>query len=285
MYLEHGKPDWFGKLITKIFGDLQAPGIHTELRSARFALGESPALRDKEFPKPPLSLRSAPSECIWSSSLLDKYIDAVRAGKDISPAYPGAAKDLSVAIKHALEAIHGLPKAMVMGSIWPWVEALLLSEERIKHVTTTDYCLPKCNPDLKEKITCHPARNLTALEKASFDIIVSFSSLEHDGLGRYEDPINPTGHLAALHEMRAMLKVNGYLLLGVPVCPVDHTVFNAHRMFGPRFIDVLKEMFVLEGFVWNGEKSHTLSPVCLTSWWIPYIPFAYQPVMILRKSG
>jgi hypothetical protein len=267
MYLDHRNSDWFGRSVTKIFGDLQAPRIH------------------KEFSTPP--------ECIWSSDLIDKYIAAIKAKKDISPAYPGAAKDVEVGIKHALEVMEGSPKTMVMGSIWPWVEALLLAEERIKHVTTTDYCLPKCNPDLKDRITCHDARyalggnlarNLSSPEQASFDLIVSFSSLEHDGLGRYGDPINPIGHLAALHEMRGILKAGGYLLLGVPIAPFDHTVFNAHRMFGPRFIDTLKEMFVLEAFIWNGEKRNSLSPVCLTSSWIPFIPYAYQPVMVLRKS-
>lgn len=34
--------------------------------------------------------------------------------------------------------------------------------------------------------------------EASFDAIVSFSGLEHDGLGRYGDPLNPYGDLSAM---------------------------------------------------------------------------------------
>ena len=34
-------------------------------------------------------------------------------------------------------------------------------------------------------------------ERLNFDVIVSHSSLEHSGLGRYGDPLNPWGDLIA----------------------------------------------------------------------------------------
>ena len=34
-------------------------------------------------------------------------------------------------------------------------------------------------------------------EKLNFDVTVTFSSLEHSGLGRYGDPLNPWGDLIA----------------------------------------------------------------------------------------
>ena len=45
----------------------------------------------------------------------------------------------------------------------------------------------------------------TALS-AAFDVVLSISSFEHDGLGRYGDPLNPDGDLAAMRSTRRLLK-------------------------------------------------------------------------------
>ena len=49
-----------------------------------------------------------------------------------------------------------------------------------------------------------------------FDAAFSFSSFEHDGLGRYGDPLNPDGDLEAMALWRSYLKPGGLML---PNCP------------------------------------------------------------------
>lgn len=64
------------------------------------------------------------------------------------------------------------------------------------------------------------------------DSALSISSFEHDGLGRYGDPINPNGDLIAMRELlKRSLKPGGILYLSVPI-GIDSVVFNAHRIYG-----------------------------------------------------
>ncbi len=41
---------------------------------------------------------------------------------------------------------------------------------------------------------------------AAFDLVLSISSFEHDGLGRYGDPLNPDGDMTAMRNTRRLLK-------------------------------------------------------------------------------
>ena len=69
-------------------------------------------------------------------------------------------------------------------------------------------------------------------EASSFDIALSVSSFDHDGLGRYGDPLNPDGDIEAMGKVLSILKPGGLLFLTVPVGP-DVVVFNLHRRYGP----------------------------------------------------
>ncbi|VDM34294.1 unnamed protein product [Toxocara canis] len=63
------------------------------------------------------------------------------------------------------------------------------------------------------------------------DFVVSFSSIEHSGLGRYGDPLDPIGDLREMQKIQCLLKRGGLLFIGLPV-GVDAVVFNAHRIYG-----------------------------------------------------
>lgn len=66
-----------------------------------------------------------------------------------------------------------------------------------------------------------------------FDGVVSFSSLEHSGLGRYGDSLSPHGDLIAMAQAWCVVKPGGYALVAVPTDYWDHIEFNYHRIYGP----------------------------------------------------
>ena len=57
--------------------------------------------------------------------------------------------------------------------------------------------------------------------------------VEHVGLGRYGDPIDPKGDLKAMAELERALAPRGSLLFVVPVGR-PRIVFNAHRIYSYR---------------------------------------------------
>ncbi len=81
------------------------------------------------------------------------------------------------------------------------------------------------------------AGNLTALGRSEGSI-ASLSCLhvvEHVGLGRYGDPIDPDGSHKALRELQRVLASKGLLYLSLPVGR-ERVCFNAHRVFDPQTI-------------------------------------------------
>ncbi len=54
--------------------------------------------------------------------------------------------------------------------------------------------------------------------------------VEHIGLGRYGDPLDPNGDIKAMHELQRVLAADGNLLFVVPVGR-PRILFNAHRIY------------------------------------------------------
>lgn len=75
------------------------------------------------------------------------------------------------------------------------------------------------------------AASLSGMESDSVESLSSFHAMEHFGLGRYGDKIEPDAYLKAAKSMQRVLKKGGHLYIGVPIGPVDKLVFNAHRIF------------------------------------------------------
>ena len=59
--------------------------------------------------------------------------------------------------------------------------------------------------------------------------------LEHVGLGRYGDPVDPDGHVRAAAELTRVLRPGGSLLFGTPVGR-ERVCFDAHRVFDPETV-------------------------------------------------
>lgn len=82
------------------------------------------------------------------------------------------------------------------------------------------------------------AGNILSLPFAD-DSIGSLSCLhviEHIGLGRYGDPIDPSGSIKAAKELQRVLKSGGRLYLSLPVGR-ERVCFNAHRVHSPETVE------------------------------------------------
>jgi hypothetical protein len=81
------------------------------------------------------------------------------------------------------------------------------------------------------------------------DSLSCLHALEHFGLGRYGDPVDPQGFERGLINMAALLRENGVLYLSVPV-GVSCVEFNAQRIVDPRLVVALarEQRLRLSGF-------------------------------------
>lgn len=68
------------------------------------------------------------------------------------------------------------------------------------------------------------------IESDSQPSISCMHTVEHIGLGRYGDPIDPTGDLKAIKELKRIVKPGGDLLFVTPVGK-PRIEFNAHRIY------------------------------------------------------
>lgn len=64
----------------------------------------------------------------------------------------------------------------------------------------------------------------------SVESISCMHTVEHVGLGRYGDPIDPDGDLKAINELKRVLAPNGSLLFVIPIGK-PKIMFNAHRIY------------------------------------------------------
>jgi SAM-dependent methyltransferase len=81
----------------------------------------------------------------------------------------------------------------------------------------------------------------------SIESLSSLCVVEHIGLGRYGDDLDPRGSEKAIAELKRVLKPGGNLLLSVPVDRECRVYFNAHRAFTPDYLmRLLDGMTVVE---------------------------------------
>lgn len=72
----------------------------------------------------------------------------------------------------------------------------------------------------------------------SIESLSSLCVVEHIGLGRYGDPLDPSGSEKAMCEIQRVLKSGGYCYFSVPILGNTNTVFfNAHRSFSDNYIE------------------------------------------------
>ena len=77
------------------------------------------------------------------------------------------------------------------------------------------------------------ATNLKEIKDNSIDSISCLHAVEHFGLGRYGDPIDPFSCFKAIDSIQRVLAKNGVLYFSVPIANKDEIWFNCQRHFSP----------------------------------------------------
>lgn len=159
---------------------------------------------------------------------------------------------------------------VIVGSTAPWYEAMALSFGA-KSITVFEYSE---RPSFHEKIEYK--RPNECVDK-KFDICFNISSIEHDGLGRYGDPLDPRGDLKTMLEYKNILKEDGLMFLAVPVGE-DRVYYNVHRIYGNIRFPLLVEK-------WTPISYYGFFPGCFESNYNNADATSYQPVVVLKNRG
>lgn len=103
-----------------------------------------------------------------------------------------------------------------------------------------------------------------------FDVLISASSLDHDGLGRYSDPIAPDGDLLSIDYLRSRA---GILLISVPVGQ-DMVDYNVMRIYG-----LVRLPLLLQGF--KIVATYNFDPTKMNAS-VANFRRTYEPVFVLQ---
>jgi len=82
---------------------------------------------------------------------------------------------------------------------------------------------------------------------ASIPSLSCLHVIEHVGLGRYGDPLDPEGSMKGASELQRVLKLGGRLYISVPVGRA-RVCFNAHRVHAPHTIQSFLPALRLKSF-------------------------------------
>lgn len=80
------------------------------------------------------------------------------------------------------------------------------------------------------------ATSLKQIEDDSLESISSLHAIEHFGLGRYGDFIEPQAWKTALKSIQSKVKPGGFFYLGIPIGNKAQINFNMHRVFTPNMV-------------------------------------------------
>ncbi len=91
------------------------------------------------------------------------------------------------------------------------------------------------------------ATNLQGIADHSVQSLSSLHAVEHFGLGRYGDAVNPNACFDAMRALERVLAYDGMLYLSVPVGKEEKLMFNGHRIFSPlTVVKTMEQMQLLE---------------------------------------
>jgi len=156
----------------------------------------------------------------------------------------------------------------IIGSASPWYESMVIAFGGIP--TTIEY---------NKILTDDPRLSILTVEEFNnnpkkFDAVFCISSIEHDGLGRYGDPLNPSADLNFMKKVKEdILKPTGRLFLAIPIGR-DLVTWNRDRVYGKiRFPLLIAGWEVMDSF---GFTPAEFEGVLGT--------YSYQPVFVLQPN-
>ncbi|XP_063401129.1 uncharacterized protein LOC134685362 [Mytilus trossulus] len=173
------------------------------------------------------------SSPVWTVKAIEDLIIEAKEGKLKGNYGEEETNALRDGLKHAPGVKDG--RVMVIGSEFPWVEACVL-EAGAREVVTLEYgSIISEHPKVKTMIPLDFRMRYLNNTLGTFDAIVSFSSLEHSGLGRYGDALNPWGDIIAVARAWCVTKPGGSLTIGVQYdYNHEYLHFNADRVYGKK---------------------------------------------------
>lgn len=167
---------------------------------------------------------------------------------------------------------------LVFGSTQPIVETLLIAFG-VANVTTVEYNLltyshPQITTMTPDQLDAWVG-GAAGLDRR-FDIALSISSFDHDGLGRYGDPLCPDGDLLSNDAVRdRYLKPGGLYFLTVPIGP-DLVIWNLMRRYGPIRLPLLLDGWTeVERIGWSDDLMTTNVSFTQTT----------EPVFVLKSPA
>lgn len=102
--------------------------------------------------------------------------------------------------------------------------------------------------------------NIKTSADGQFESLSCLHTIEHFGLGRYNDPIDPEGHFKGLSQITKLIKPKGVFYLSFPIGK-NKIEFNAHRVIEPKafFEEHLSSLFQLSQFIIIDESCEIIS--------------------------
>jgi hypothetical protein len=210
----------------------------------------------------------------WSEEYLEGYRADIAAGRDGGSYTTAHIAQLRGALRAHADVLNGDARVVVVGTDRPWIEVMLLDEGAARVLTFEYGAIESAHPRISARACRDVAGDFLRGEFEPADAVVSFSSIEHSGLGRYGDALDPEGDVDAMAQVWCMLRPGGLAFIGLPMTcqDVGATEFNAHRIYGVRRLARIFRGFEFVAFDEQGCQ--------------PYLPSREpQPVIILRKPA
>jgi len=127
-------------------------------------------------------------------------------------------------------------RGFVVGTDLPWFEGMLLGFGA-RNITTLEYAhLVFESPEIDSYTPYDFADKWLNGEVEPYDFGVTFSSIEHSGLGRYTDPLNPYADFESMAQSWCMVKPGGMFAVGVEdsLNASSYLLWNIHRVYGSK---------------------------------------------------
>lgn len=175
-----------------------------------------------------------PVPLVWSSEIVKILIKKAENRQEISSYQNRTSILYSAFDRFPIEGGRGI----VIGSLSPWVEAISLAYGARTVLTCEYWPIWSDHPQIQK---IHPVDFADSWKffHQKFDFAVSFSSLEHSGLGRFGDHLDPWGDVLEMEKLKCVLKIGGILFLAVDLFSEDILEFNSGRIYGPVRLPIL----------------------------------------------